>query len=104
MLDTPYVCESGFGAMGMGCPATTPMTDEFIPSYVDVFNMFIESNQVFMGTTYQVLFGGFTWGFTYTATDVPEPSTWAMLVLGFAGLGGLGYRRGRRPAAGMATA
>jgi hypothetical protein len=104
MLDTPYVCESGFGAMGMGCPATTPMTDEFIPSYVDVFNMFIESNQVFMGTTYQVLFGGFSWGFTYTATDVPEPSTWAMVALGFAGLGAIGYRQSRKPAAATATA
>jgi hypothetical protein len=31
-----------------------------------------------------------------TATPtVPEPSTWAMLVLGFVGVGYLGYRRGR---------
>ena len=28
---------------------------------------------------------------------VPEPSTWAMLVLGFAGLGVVGYRRARGP-------
>jgi len=28
-------------------------------------------------------------------STVPEPSTWAMLLLGFAGLGYLGYRRGR---------
>jgi len=27
---------------------------------------------------------------------VPEPSTWAMLLLGFAGLGALAYRRNRR--------
>jgi PEP-CTERM motif len=27
---------------------------------------------------------------------VPEPSTWAMLLLGFAGLGLVGYKRGRR--------
>ena len=27
---------------------------------------------------------------------VPEPSTWAMLLLGFAGLGFVGYRRTRR--------
>lgn len=30
---------------------------------------------------------------------VPEPSTWAMLILGFLGIGVLGYRRSRRSAA-----
>jgi hypothetical protein len=29
-------------------------------------------------------------------TTVPEPSTWAMMLLGFAGLGYAGYRRARR--------
>jgi PEP-CTERM motif len=28
-----------------------------------------------------------------TPTAVPEPSTWAMMLLGFAGLGYAGYRR-----------
>jgi PEP-CTERM motif len=27
---------------------------------------------------------------------VPEPSTWAMLLLGFAGLGYVGYRQAKR--------
>ncbi|QND70431.1 PEP-CTERM sorting domain-containing protein [Tardiphaga robiniae] len=31
--------------------------------------------------------------FDSITTGVPEPSTWAMMVLGFAGLGFLGYRR-----------
>ena len=29
-------------------------------------------------------------------TAAPEPSTWAMMLLGFAGLGFAGYRRGAR--------
>jgi hypothetical protein len=32
---------------------------------------------------------------TYTYTAVPEASTWAMMALGFAGLGLLGYRKTR---------
>ncbi len=38
--------------------------------------------------------------FLLTPGAVPEPSTWAMLLLGFAGLGFAGYRRAR---AGHAT-
>jgi hypothetical protein len=30
---------------------------------------------------------------------VPEPSTWAMMLAGFAGLGFMGYRRAREPRA-----
>jgi hypothetical protein len=32
------------------------------------------------------------------SSAVPEPSTWAMLILGFAGLGFMGYRRKSKPA------
>jgi hypothetical protein len=32
----------------------------------------------------------------YVAGSVPEPATWAMMLLGFAGLGFLGYRRSGR--------
>jgi hypothetical protein len=37
-----------------------------------------------------------TLSFDFSAFVVPEPSTWAMLLLGFAGLGFVGYRRTRR--------
>jgi hypothetical protein len=37
--------------------------------------------------------------FKADVTTVPEPSTWAMLALGFAGLGFAGYRRSRKGAA-----
>jgi hypothetical protein len=33
---------------------------------------------------------------SFTAAAVPEPWTWAMMMLGFAGLGYAGYRRGSR--------
>jgi hypothetical protein len=35
---------------------------------------------------------------TFTAAPTPEPSTWAMPLLGFAGLGFVGYQRSRRAA------
>jgi PEP-CTERM motif len=96
MLDVPYVCESGANGMAQGCPETTPQTDETITRLVDTFDVFIEADRTFNGQTYQVLFGGFEWGFTFTATDAPEPSTWAMLGLGFLGLGALALRRQER--------
>jgi PEP-CTERM motif len=36
---------------------------------------------------------------TAAVAGVPEPSTWAMMLLGFAGLGFAGYRRAREPSA-----
>jgi hypothetical protein len=62
------------------------------------------------GTNYSVTpdgfgVGGYTQGsanfsvvYTYTPTaPVPEPSTWAMMLIGFAGLGFLGWRGSRKP-------
>jgi hypothetical protein len=41
------------------------------------------------------IFGAVTIGVSVTTATVPEPSTWAMILLGFAGLGFAGYRRTR---------
>jgi hypothetical protein len=93
LLDTPYICESGFSPGGTSCPATTPANDETITSYVDMFTTFIEADKPYtdpvskVTSTYQVLYGGLTWGFTYTATDAPEPAVWALMLLGFFGVG-----------------
>ena len=38
----------------------------------------------------------FNAAFSLTGNTVPEPSTWAMMLLGFAGLGFAGYRHGRK--------
>jgi hypothetical protein len=35
----------------------------------------------------------FNAAFSLSGTTVPEPSTWAMMLLGFAGLGFVTYRR-----------
>jgi hypothetical protein len=40
--------------------------------------------------------GPFNAAFSLTGTTVPESSTWAMLLLGFAGLGYAGFRRARK--------
>ncbi len=40
--------------------------------------------------------------FGFFSTGVPEPSTWAMMLIGFAGLGFAGYRASRKSASAMA--
>jgi len=46
-----------------------------------------------VGTGNTFNYGGFD-GVTFTnMSAVPEPSTWAMMILGFAGVGFLAYRR-----------
>jgi PEP-CTERM motif len=40
--------------------------------------------------------------FTLVGGAVPEPSTWAMMLLGFAGLGYAGYRKARQAAVAVA--
>ncbi len=42
--------------------------------------------------------GPFNAAFSLSGSVVPEPSTWAMMLLGFAGLGFAGYRRARKAA------
>ena len=41
--------------------------------------------------------------FEFAVTGVPEPSTWALLLIGFAGLGFAGYRSSRKTGATVAA-
>jgi hypothetical protein len=54
---------------------------------------------------YLYTFGSGTNADTFTvevSAPVPEPSTWAMMLIGFAGLGFAGYRASRRESAATA--
>jgi PEP-CTERM motif len=42
--------------------------------------------------------------FVRSDLDVPEPSTWAMMILGFAGIGFMAYRRSRKNAMALTAA
>ena len=41
---------------------------------------------------------GSSFTFVHVSGAIPEPSTWAMMLLGFAGLGYVGYRKARQAA------
>jgi hypothetical protein len=70
-----YWCVQGIGA---GCTGN-PMQSSFIKTQFD-------------GTGSAFRRGVFQYG-TLAVPAVPEPSTWALMLLGFAGLGYLGYRK-----------
>lgn len=74
-------------------PVLTSLATPFTYTYVPVGNSGNLSSFVF-GLDNLTLANN-----TVTLTDaVPEPSTWAMLLLGFAGLGFMAYRRKAKPA------
>ena len=50
----------------------------------------------FGGTADYVVYDNITVGSAVVMTGVPEPSTWAMLIVGMASMGGLGYYRSRK--------
>jgi len=68
LVDIPYTPEWGYSNQG----------DDTITNETDTFQSFISSQQVINGTTYNVLYGGIQWGYSFTTVDVPEPSTLAL--------------------------
>jgi PEP-CTERM motif len=61
----------------------------FFNSQAGAFDTIIQFNQDVDSALGEVADQSGTW----TVTAVPEPSTWAMMILGFCGLGILGFRR-----------
>jgi hypothetical protein len=65
--------------------------DDFSPFFGDILYTGLESSPTFKTGTFDIGDGEFD--YTLTIESVPEPSTWALMLLGFAGLGLAGYRR-----------
>jgi hypothetical protein len=84
-VGTPYLDLSGIGFYITGGTAVNIYHD--VPGYYE------EASD-----------GGFGGPGTFTLTAVPEPSTWAMMLLDFAGLAWVGYRRSQKPTASVTAA
>jgi hypothetical protein len=82
---SPYYVGSGDGGSGGGLLLTNGSYNFRVYDYVDTFNNY---------GVYVAWFGSSGGdAATISVSSVPEVSTWAMMLLGFAGLGFMGYRR-----------
>jgi hypothetical protein len=79
------ICSQARNIGGSPCGGTTTL-----PTGIDLFASF-PFNDYFTPGTY---FDGM--GDELVVTSVPEPSTWAMMLIGLAGLGYMGFRQRRR--------
>jgi hypothetical protein len=61
--------------------------------FLDVEQNSTQTNGRFSAFNYQAFNQGLVTGFNEQVTAVPEPSTWAMMILGFANVGFMAYRR-----------
>ena len=66
----------------------------YSPSNISLDSHTIEFN--FPSPPFSFLGGGETIGVDVTTSSIPEPSSWAMMLLGFSGLGLAGYRAKRK--------
>ena len=65
--------------------------DDFSPFFGDILYTGSESSPTFKTGTFDISDGEF--GYVLTIAAVPELSTWALMLLGFAGIAFFGYRR-----------
>jgi hypothetical protein len=78
---------SGEGSLGYSSPIGGPGPLQGLGSYSDPFDIVLNGLPA-------AQVNGITQGLEFAAvTPVPEPSTWAMMLAGFVGIGFLGYRQ-----------
>jgi PEP-CTERM motif len=76
---------------------TTGLSDGTNPNFAGA-PMLFGLTQVFSASTAGEIATAQYDNLSFAINGVPEPSTWAMMLLGFAGLGFVAYRRRRKPA------
>jgi outer membrane lipase/esterase len=95
---TGSACVAGLGASGWGqfCGNTTIPNSEFshLRSANSEQTSFFSDDQHFSDAG-QLIEAQFD--FSLVESGVPEPSTWTLMILGFAGVGFVGYSRKNRP-------
>lgn len=93
-IRNPYPPNLGYS----GATVTDPyFRTSFASGYAYVFNHdSVYQSSPFVDPTGEFIITLPDYGAAWFVTAVPEPSTWAMLLLGFAGTGFLAYRRGNQ--------
>jgi hypothetical protein len=79
------ICDFARNSDHSSCGSSTTL-----PTGIDLFSSTFALSDFFTPGTYTGSEGA-----VLTVQDIPETSTWAMMALGFAGLGFLGYRKTR---------
>jgi hypothetical protein len=98
MLDVPYTCESfPPGAISTTDPHCESDVDELTLSETRNFQTLVAVDDGLRNGIHHVtLYGGVSWGYTYTNTDTPEPAFGILSGVVLLGFAGLKYHRARR--------
>lgn len=85
-----------FADYGGSLPSDSDISIAFVGSYGSSINDVVTNANSWGANQYWAAYNNIT---TSTTSGVPEPSTWALMLVGFAGLGFGGYRASRKSAA-----
>jgi hypothetical protein len=91
------------GGVNLGSPPVVNFSDLSLAQYIGTGTLTLEANVSKHNNSSWVAINGtpsaeITYTFTGAVAAVPEPSTWAMMILGFGGVGFMAYRRKSKPA------